>query len=89
MVETLTIGSDIIQNLPPEASIGIMNLVTIFKAVGLIFIIYFILQIVNIILNIKRNKRIKRIEKKVDQVDYKVNKILSKKKSNNKGKKKE
>ena len=88
MPNTLTINPEILQNLPPETSAGLVTLITILQTVGVVFIIYFLFQIINIIINIKRNKRIKRIERKLNQVDNNINKLLNKKQHTPKEKKK-
>ena len=80
MAEIISFPSEILQILPPETSAGILNLITILKAVGIFFIIYFTLQIINIILNIKRNKRIKKIEERTISIEDKINKLLKNKK---------
>ena len=53
MPDILTITPELLQNLPPETSAGLITLITILQTVGVVFIIYFLFQIANIILNIK------------------------------------
>ena len=79
---------EIINQLPPEAIVGISSLITILQAVGVFFLIYLTFLIVNIILNIKRNKMIKETYKRVSEMDEKLNKVLHKKEDKDNKKKK-
>mgnify|MGYP001594641542 CR=1 FL=1 len=79
MVDIISLKPELLQLLPPETSAGIVTLITILKALGLIFIIYFSFQITNIILNIKRNKRIKIMERKINSIESKLDKLLKNK----------
>ncbi len=74
-------GKDIIGALPPEIISKIDLLVTIAKAIGIIFIIYIIFMVIKWVSDILRNRRIKKIYNKVYEIDEKLNKLLEKKRN--------
>jgi hypothetical protein len=73
-------STDVWKNMPPELAKGIGTLITISKAIGIIFIIYLVFLIVRSILGIIEKRRIKEIHKKVFEMDEKLDKILVSKK---------
>ncbi len=73
-------STDIWKNLPPDMVSGIGTLITILKAVGIVFIIYLVFLIVRSILNIIEKRRIKEIHKKIFEIDKKLDKLIEKKK---------
>lgn len=64
--------------LPPEIISGMGSLITLFKAVGVVFLIYFIFLIISSYITIRRSIRIKKIYEKVNDIDKKLDKILRK-----------
>lgn len=74
--------TEIISALPPNIADRLGTLITILKAVGIIFVVYFTYLIVNGIINWKGSRRLKFIEKKVKIIEKKLDLLL-------KGRKKE
>ena len=70
MKDILNLNSSI-NAMPPELVSKFANLITIFKTVGIIFIIYIIFLIAKSIFGIIRNKRI-------DKMYHKINEIIDK-----------
>jgi len=65
-----------ITELPPEIITRIGGLITLFKAIGIVFVIYIIFIIVKSILDIIRGRRIYKIYNKIYEIDEKLDKIL-------------
>ena len=78
-ISTKEIIQGAFQNFPPELVARFETLITIFKALGIIFIIYLIFLIINIIMNIRRNLMIKKTYEKINEVDKKLDRVLKKK----------
>lgn len=78
--------SDIFRALPPEFLSKIDLLITIAKAIGVLFIIYLVLLSIRWISDFLRNRRIKKIYNKVNEIDEKLDRLLERK--NRKGIKK-
>jgi len=72
-------NSDIWKNLPPEMIKSIGILITILKAVGIVFLIYLVFLIVRSILNIIEKRRIKKIYNAVLEMDKKLDVLVKKK----------
>jgi len=72
-------ASEIIEVITPALAEKIAPLITIFKAVGIAFIVYVIYLMVKMVLGWKNQKRIKRIEKKVNEIEKKLDLVLNKK----------
>ena len=64
-------------NLPPDIINGIGTVVSILKIIGIIFIIYLVFLIIKSISNMIANRRIKKIYKKVNEIDEKLDLLLS------------
>ena len=73
-------ASEVLEKISPALIQKISNLIMIFKAIGVVFIIYFIYLIVKGILRWKDRRRLKRIEQKVDKINAKLDKIIEKNK---------
>lgn len=91
--EALAMGIDPTNNsllgvLPPEILSSIETMVTIFKAVGIIFLIYLILLIIQSFFNIRRSMRIREIHRKIMDVDEKLDILLEKERLEEEQKKK-
>ena len=80
MVNEFDLIREVIQNLPPELNTQIASTITIFKAVGIIFIIYLIFLMVKIIFDIRSKIFIKKTYEKVNEIDKKLEKALKKRK---------
>ena len=65
-----------ISNIPPELTSGIIDIIFLIKAIGIILLIYILFLIISAIMNILRNIRIKRIYEKVYEMDNKLNILL-------------
>ena len=78
--------TEVISALPPNIIGGLGTLITIMKAVGIIFIIYLAYLIINGVISWKGSRRIKFIEKKVKIIEKKLD-LLLKGKGKEKGKK--
>lgn len=78
-ISTKEIIQGAFQNFPPELLASFETLITIFKALGIIFIIYLIFMIINIIMNIRRNLMIKKMHEKINEIDKKLDKVLKRK----------
>jgi len=72
--------SGVVAALPPEIIDKVGSLLTILKAVGILFIIYVGYLLMSAILNWKKYGRLKRIEKKLVGLERKLDKVLKKKK---------
>lgn len=81
MVETFEplLLKELIQNLPPEMIGRISTLVTIFQALGIIFIVYFIFLIVKIVFDVRSKIMIRKTYEKVNEIDEKINGLIKKK----------
>ena len=80
--------SKVISALPPEIVGRIGTLITILKAVGIIFIIYFTYLVINGVISWKGSRRLKFIEKKVKTIEKKLDRLLGTKKEKKKKRKK-
>ena len=74
----LELGNQLTQNLPPEITANLENLIFILKTAGIVVIFYLIFLIISAIMNIRRNLMIKEIYKKVNEMDTKLDKVLKK-----------
>ena len=74
-------NTTILDFLPPEISANLGMLITILKTLGIIAIIYVIFLITTLILNLKRGKIIKKTYEKIEELEKKVDKILTEKNS--------
>ncbi|MBS3075355.1 hypothetical protein J4429_02750 [Candidatus Pacearchaeota archaeon] len=77
MKDILNLNSSI-NAMPPELVSKFANLITIFKTVGIIFIIYIIFLIAKSIFGIIRNKRIDKMYHKINEIDEKLNLLIKK-----------
>ena len=73
-------------SMPPQFSSGIGFLITISKAIGIIFIIYLIFLVIQSIVRIREALRMKSMAKNIEEINQKLtilvgNKKLSKSKS--------
>ncbi|MBS3093239.1 hypothetical protein J4456_01515 [Candidatus Pacearchaeota archaeon] len=73
-IDTLLL-QEFVQNLPPEMIGRIGTLVTIFQALGIVFIIYFIFLIVKIVLDIRSKIFIKKTYGIVQSIEEKLDKL--------------
>ena len=73
-IDTLLL-QEFVQNLPPEMIGRIGTLVTIFQALGIVFIIYFIFLIVKIVLDIRSKIFIKKTYGIVQNIEGKLDKL--------------
>lgn len=67
---------------PPELVSKFANLITILKALGIVFLIYIIFLIVKSIFGIRKNIQINKMYIKVNEMDSKLNLLLKKEKMN-------
>jgi hypothetical protein len=81
MIENM---SDLFTSLPPNILDSMVGLITILKALGVVFILYILFAIINGIVTWLRYKRIKRIEDKMLLMDRKLDLILKKENKNKK-----
>ena len=70
---------EIIKNLPPELISKISGLVTLLKAIGIIFLCYLIFKIIKSFFDIRRNIRIAKTYYKVNEIDRILDLFLGKK----------
>lgn len=70
---------DVLSGLPPDIALSLGTLITILKAVGIIFLIYLVFLIVRSILNIIEKRRIKKIYATVMEMDKKLDMLVKKK----------
>ena len=70
-----------LSQISPDIASGIIDIIFIIKAIGIILLIYIIFLIISAIMNIIRNIRIKRIYEKVYEMDSKLNILLESDKS--------
>jgi len=89
MVSVGAIGnmSDLFGALPPSILNNMTGLITILKALGIVFILYIAFAIINGVITWLRYKRIKRIENKMLLMDKKLDLILKKENKNKRGSK--
>lgn len=70
---------DILGGMPPDLALSLGTLITILKAVGIVFIIYLVFLTVRSILNIIEKRRIKKIYETVMEMDKKLDILVKKK----------
>ncbi len=75
-IEEVINATDISSVLWPLVSKAVSPLITIFKIVGVVFLIYIIYLIIKGILNWRRNIRIDKTYEKVLEIDKKLDEIL-------------
>ena len=78
--------SQIFEQVSPAIMEKFAPLITILKAVGIVFVVYLVYMLVNGILRLRDRSRLKRIEKKVDVILSKLNVRVDKKESESKKK---
>lgn len=74
------IGKNLIENLPSGVTSGLSTLITIGKAVGIAVLIYIMFLIIKAIVQIGSARRIKRIAKNVEDINKKMDILVSDKK---------
>ena len=67
--------SDLISQFPAEVTDKMLDLIFVFKAVGIAAIVYMVYIVVMGIFTYRRMKKIEHIEKKADKIGKKVNSI--------------
>jgi len=70
---------DVIGSMPPDLALSFGTLITILKAIGIVFLIYLVFLIVRSILGIIEKRRIKKIYEIVIEMDKKLDMLLKKK----------
>ena len=70
--------------MPPELVSKFAALMTILKALGIVFLIYVIFLIVKSILGIRRNRKINKMYDKINEIDSKLDSLIKKSKSDTK-----
>jgi len=84
--EVVSNMSGLVMALTPEVAERIGGLITVLKAIGIVFIFYLVYMVVMGYIAFRRIKRMRHIEKKVDSIDKKLGLLLKKKKSAKKSK---
>ena len=74
------IGKNIIGNLPSGITSGLSTLITIGKAIGIAILVYVIFLIIKAIVQIGYARRIKRIANNVEEINKKMDILISGKK---------
>jgi len=90
-------NSSIWEILPPETLSRVESLITLLEITGIVIMGYIIFLLIKWVYNIKRHRKINKIYDKVNEMDQKLNLLISKKKKEKrnenviekKGKKKE
>src|SRR3990167_6010079 len=65
-----------ISKISPEVASGVLDVIFLIKAIGIILLIYIVFLIISSIMSIIRNIRIKRIYNKVYEIDSKLDSLL-------------
>jgi len=68
----------VLENLFPALMEKLGPLLTILKAVGIIFLVYVVYLIVRGFFRWKDRKRLRRIEEKIDEIDRKLDSLMKK-----------
>ena len=76
--------TEVLEAVSPELVERLAPAITIFKAVGIAFIVYVCYLVIMAILNFRNRNRVKKIEKKVNEIDIKLDALLGKRKKKEK-----
>jgi hypothetical protein len=73
-------SKEIFKYLPPELATKFEGMISVFKVVGILFIIYMVFLVASIIFNYIRNRRITKMYHKIKDIEEKVNFLVDREK---------